>query len=156
MHSPHLSKVVSHCNHYSACPEQCNRRSIYLPCVHHSKQIPVTVHFTTNPHRNKSVLVALFWFPRPLANSLRLNLVDNQLLTYIKSLKKQVTELRTSNELLGSRNTLLEEERNNLSQHGYAFIFITMLLAYYLSKVCQLDRLICSTRHHSLRKNSSG
>ncbi|GAB5591196.1 hypothetical protein Unana1_06096 [Umbelopsis nana] len=43
---------------------------------------------------------------------------SNHLLEYIQSLKKQVTELQTANDRLGSRNTVLEEERNTLSQHG--------------------------------------
>lgn len=53
------------------------------------------------------------------ANLLCLNTAGNHLLEYIQSLKKQVTELQTANDRLGSRNTVLEEERNTLSQHGY-------------------------------------
>ncbi|KAH8556735.1 autophagy protein 16 [Umbelopsis sp. PMI_123] len=43
---------------------------------------------------------------------------NKQLYDSLKSLRNQVAELQTAKEHLTSRNSLLEEERNSLSQHG--------------------------------------
>lgn len=51
-------------------------------------------------------------------NSLRFNTVDQQLLGTLKALQKQFAELQKEKEQLSSRNSLLEEERHSLSQHG--------------------------------------